>query len=102
MKTDLAGLYESFSEEDLVTLKSFKVTLEKQLSRVSKLSDEIQEEIDDDGEFQADIDKFSDIEVSARRDITQVQAFISDKEKKGCSKPVGSNAAKSSMITLRH
>ena len=100
VKTDLAGLYESFSEEDLVTLKSFKVTLEEQLSRVSKLSEEIQEEIDDDGEFQADFDKFSDIEVSVRRDITQLQAFISDKERKGCSKPVSSNAAKSSTIKL--
>ena len=83
VKTELTDIYANYTEEKLLTLISFKKTLEEKLSNVVKLSEEIQAEIEDEGEFDADFGKYTEIEVSIRHDITILTDFI-EKKRKGC------------------
>ena len=81
VKTDLAKIYAEFKDDDLISLVSFKDVLEEKLQTVIKLSEDIQDTTADPTEYQADFDKYMDIEVSFRRDITKLKKFILDKEK---------------------
>ena len=64
----------------LSILISLKGVIEKKLKMVVKLSEEIQELLEEVADFQADFDKYTDIEVSVRRDLTILSNFISGKQ----------------------
>ena len=83
VKTDLAKIYAEFKDDDLISLVSYKDVLEEKLQTVMILSEEIQDATADPTEYQADFDKYMDIEVSFRRDITKLKKFILEKEKPG-------------------
>ena len=61
-------------------LVSLKNVIEEKLRKVVKLSEEIQELLEEEADFQADFDKYTDIEVSVRRDLTILSNFISGKQ----------------------
>ena len=80
VKGELADIYNNYEESHLVKLESFKVILEEKLNVILKLNDEIQSTLEEEAEFQADFDKYADIEVSIRHDIASLTKFISDKK----------------------
>ena len=88
VKGEIARIYEDFNDDDLLALLSYKATLEDKLAVIVKVSEEIQDTMDEE-EFQADFDKYTDIEVSFRTDITKLSTFIEGKLDKK-SKPRGS------------
>ena len=52
-----------------------------------KLSEEIQADLEEEDEFTADFEKYTDIEVSIRHDIAHLNQFIAEKQsKKSCNK----------------
>ena len=52
-----------------------------------KLSKEIQQSMDEEGEFQTDFDKYTDVEISIRRDLTYLSNFIEGKQTKKVTPP---------------
>ena len=62
VKTDLAKIYAEFKDDDLISLVSYKDVLEEKLQTVMILSEEIQDATADPTEYQADFDKYMDIE----------------------------------------
>ena len=53
-------------------MESFKNILEEKLNNVTKLSEEIQADLEEEDEFTADFEKYTDIEVSIRHDIAHL------------------------------
>ena len=76
-----------------------KVTLSEQLSRIIKLSEEIQDLIEGDEEFNADFEKNTDIVVRIRKEITVLEDFISQKEKRPSS-PSSESTSSSSSVSV--
>ena len=80
IKGDIAKIYGEYKSGHLMTLMCYKDTIEEKLKNVLKLSEEIQDTMDDE-EFQEDFEKYTDIEVSGRRDLSTLANFIERKHK---------------------
>ena len=99
IKRDLQTIYDDYNDEHLLKLASFKNILEEKLNNVMKLSEEIQADLEEEDEFTADFEKYTDIEVSIRHDIAHLNQFIAEKQsKKSCSKKT--EKSKSSHLKL--
>ena len=86
IKTDIKEIYDDYKDGDIFTLISLKAVIEEKLSNIIKLSEEIQELIEDEAGFKDDFEKYSNIEVSIRRDLTVLSDFITSKQEKSSSK----------------
>ena len=80
IKGDIAKICGEYKSEHLMTLMCCKDTIEEKLKNVLKLSEEIQDTMDDE-EFQEDFEKYTDIEVSVRRDLSTLANFMERKHK---------------------
>ena len=87
---DIAKIYNDYKDEHLMSLMCYKDTIEEKLKNVLKLSDEIQDTMND-ADFQADFDKYADIEVSVRKDLSKLVAFIDEKHKLSSTRSLGSS-----------
>ena len=74
IKSDLQTIYDDYNNEHLLKLESFKNILEEKLNNVMKLFEEIHADLEEEDEFTADFEKYTDIEVSIRHDIAHLKA----------------------------
>ena len=79
IKSDLQTIYDDYNDEHLLKLESFKNILEEKLNNVTKLYEEIQADLEEEDEFTADFEKYTDIEVSIRHDIAHLNQFYRGK-----------------------
>ena len=99
LKGEIAAIYDDYKEDNLLALISLQTVIEDKLKYIVKLSEEIQQSMDEEGEFQTDFDKYTDVEISIRRDLTYLSNFIEGKQtKKVTPSPRGVRA--SSRINL--
>ena len=80
IKTDINAIYDDYKDDKLFRLVTLKETIEEKLSNVMRLSEEIQMLIADDAEFNDDFQKYADIEVSVRSDLSILTNFIKEKQ----------------------
>ena len=80
MKTDVNAIYDDYKDDKLFKLVTLRETIEEKLSNVMGLSEEIQMLIADDAEFNDDFQKYSDIEISVRSDLSILSNFIKEKQ----------------------
>ena len=79
-KTDVEKLYIDFNAENFTLLTSYKEVIEQRLEKIIKLTEEIGELIEDEGEFNQDLEKYAAVEVSFRNDLKILSNFLADKQ----------------------
>ena len=90
---DVAKFRRAYDDGHLNNLVSLRDVIEEKIKKVVQLSDEIQDTLND-VDFHADFDKYTDIEVTLRCELTDLTKFIEQKRRKLVPSNVSSSESK--------